>query len=343
MAPDPTITDVDPLLTANIYCSRRLDELVKGAIVPFWAGIDAEAKAAGCRLWLMRYAKRGEHLKVRIHGPEAFKEHLKTSLEAAVARHFDASKDDIGEWVSNPGVPPIDVEDQPAEDHEDRTLLFTTYQRSPVCFGEPTFCADERHVGLYCQAMAAQTELLLDRSAPYAGHPDFSQRRQNLLIQQVIAALAAIDFDDAEIRAYLRHHRGWLTRSMVARGDARTTSEQSVAAFFGNKIQRMGRAVEGLAQLFANREQLLASADPHMARWRETVGAYFDHVKTYRGDPRYDFDPYTDDHAFLPLYKILHIGSNQLGFRISGEAFVYYLLAAAARADEEQPDDSAQG
>ena len=334
------IASVDPIVTANIYCSRRLDDLVKGAIVPFGNEVDDDAKAAGCRLWLMRYAKRGEHLKVRIHGPRAYKDRLGAALEGAVASYFDASAGTVGEWLSNPAIPPIDAEDESQEDHEDRSLLLTNYRRSPVCLGEPTFCDDDRHVGLFCQAMAAQADLLLDRLAPYSGDATFSQRRQNLLIQQIISGLGAVGFDDAELTDYVRYHRGWLTRSLVSKGDARSTSEQSVAAFYRGKLGRMGRAIDGLGRLLAARQVTGESGDPLMDRWRRAMAELFDHVKAYRGNPSYDFDPYTDDHAFLPIYKVLHLGANQLGLRISGEVFVYYLLGAAVGVDES-PGDAA--
>ena len=340
MDPHPMIADADPIVTANIYCSRRLDDLMKAAIVPFWSQVSAEFEDAGCRLWLMRYAKRGEHLKVRIHAPEALKDRLVTALKACVESYFQSTAGSSGEWLSNPAVPPIDIEDQSPEDQEDRSFLLTTYRRSPVCFGEPTFCADDRHVALFCRAMAAQAELLLSRLAPHADDSTFGQRRQNLLIQQVIAALAAVGFDDGKITDYVKYHRGWLTRSLVSKGDARSTTEESVAGFYSGKLDRMGPAIEGLTRLLAARHQAQESRDPLMDRWRDAVSDLFGHVEAYRGDPRYDFDPYTDDHAFLPIYKVLHLGANQLGLRISGEAFVYYLLAAACGVDDQDSSDT---
>ena len=65
------------------------------------------------------------------------------------------------------------------------------------------------------------------------------------------------------------------------------------------------------------------------------VQAFFAHVKGYRGRPEYARDPYTDDHTFLPLFKVFHACANQLGLRISNEALVYRFLLEAARASVE--------
>ena len=44
-----------------------------------------------------------------------------------------------------------------------------------------------------------------------------------------------------------------------------------------------------------------------------------------------------NDRSFLPLFKVLHACANQLGFRISNEAFLYRLLIEAAAHIEVAP------
>jgi hypothetical protein len=66
------------------------------------------------------------------------------------------------------------------------------------------------------------------------------------------------------------------------------------------------------------------------------VREFFEHVKGYRGRPEYDRDPYTDDHSFLPLFKVFHACANQIGLRISNEAYLHHLLLQAALASLEE-------
>src|SRR5512133_161067 len=130
----------DPLLTANVYCAGRLDDVLLRGVAPFWRGVRAEHPEQQAYLWFVRYLRGGEHLKVRLHAPEAMREALRSSFEAAVRSHL-ATLATLGSAPAAAAAPrsdgalPIDVEDEGAEAHPDPSFLWTHYQRSAVSFG----------------------------------------------------------------------------------------------------------------------------------------------------------------------------------------------------------------
>ena len=142
-------TGADPRLSANIYCAGHLDHVVAEVIVPLWRSLDAERSAGSVWLWIMRYGKRGEHLKLRLHDPEQTLdlEAIKSRVEEYAARLF-ASLDPPGEEQSSnvkTMVPPIDIEDREKEPHEDRQLMWTSYQRHRLSLGDSELYGDDRY------------------------------------------------------------------------------------------------------------------------------------------------------------------------------------------------------
>src|SRR4029077_13889467 len=59
----------DPALTANLYCAGGLDETFFRVVAPFWRELRLQDPERLCSLWVVRCGRRGEHLKIRVHGP----------------------------------------------------------------------------------------------------------------------------------------------------------------------------------------------------------------------------------------------------------------------------------
>lgn len=324
--------DSDPVLSANVYCNRRLDVLMRDAIAPFRR--ELSARCADSRVALFRYGKGGEHLKVWIYGPESLRETAGRLLESSCAGFLASALADPlpgDPWISKSGLPPIDDQDEAEGDHPAKTLIFSRYRRSPVVLGCDLFAADATHVRLFAATQGAAAHLILERLAPHADTPGFFKARQALLLNTMVAAFSALRFPPDQLAAYLTYHRDWMIRT-VSRIAGPGKTPATIVADFEQRAMAQPEAVIGLAAHLAaaGAGEMLAD-DPLLLAWRDAVGSFFAHVAGYRGRPEYDQDPFTADFAFLPLFKVLHGAGNQLGFRLSHEGFLHHLLLAAGR------------
>ncbi len=129
----------DPVLTANVYNARRLDDLLLRGVSDFWQRVRSQDPERLCKLWFVRYSRGGEHLKLRIHGPAGRLAFFREQLEEAVTRYFAmpagategrAAGKAQARRRSHSSMPKTGV-----EDHPDRSLLFTDYQRSFISLG----------------------------------------------------------------------------------------------------------------------------------------------------------------------------------------------------------------
>ncbi|MFS8064935.1 MAG: lantibiotic dehydratase C-terminal domain-containing protein, partial [Byssovorax sp.] len=153
----------DPLLTANVYCAGRLDHVLHRGVAPFWRRLREGHAEQQAYLWCVRYPRGGEHLKIRVHAPEARSSALRSSLEAAVS---DALAE-LGAATTATAPPrpdgalPIDVEDEGTEAHADPSFLWTHYRRSAVSFGGGPLLDDDRYVALFTRCLGAGCEKAL--------------------------------------------------------------------------------------------------------------------------------------------------------------------------------------
>lgn len=323
---------VDPVLTANVYCNRRMDPLLSGAIAPFWRAV-REQYTQNCFFWLFRYGKCGEHVKLRFHGSEDFAGSVRSLLPAHLDRFFadPASDPDPENWLSKSAIPPIDEEDEAEEDYPNKSLLWTHARRSPVLIGAHVYLADDRHVDLFHRAQAAATEIVLDVLIPGLGRPDFSKHRQSQFLKMLLAAFSALDFDVPQWIDYLTYHRDWLIRTVVANATVEVITPESILAELDQRVEGMRSAVAGLSgHVLRGASGAAAPGDDPFGRWGASIASLHEYVKGYRGRPEYDQDPYTRDFAYLPLFKALHGAANQFGFRLSHEAYLNHLLLKAA-------------
>lgn len=327
----------DPIVTANVYCSRHMDDLLRDAVAPFKSAMQHELGGDGF-LWFYRYGKRGEHLKLRLHAPESRREALRASLEQTLSRFLETIADAPPvERISKSALPPVDVEDAIDEDCPDRSMLWTHYQRSPVIVGDPIYVQDDRHMALFTRAAAASADFLLGEVLPASRDPKYLQRRQNSFLKLMIAGLAATDFAATAWPVYFTYHRDWLIRHLVSQAPLGVDAAALQAEIDGH-LEKVRGTLPALARIMdAQRTEVRDGSAPGgpLAAWTAAVREFFAYVTGYRGRPEYNRDPYTDDHTFLPMFKLLHLCANQSGFRISNEAYMHHLLLHAAVASVE--------
>lgn len=326
----------DPVLTANIYCDRGLDALIHGAITPFRARLRGSDPEGNWSLWLVRYSRCGEHLKVRVHGPPERRELARGLLEESVQAYFSGLSP-AGEEVrvSRTGAPPIDVEDDATSDYPDRTLLWTRYRRSHVNLGPPVFLEDDRYTALFTACLGSGADLVLDFVQPDGTGKVPGATRQRGLLRAVFGGLAAAGFSADERAAYLAYHRDWLVRFNVAGPEA----EAELLASYDRRAEGSASTLEQLrkiaARLWGGAPGIVTGAD---ADWRDALSALVEYLARFRGNPEYRLDPFTDDPVFPPLFKAFHALANHLGIGMLDEALVHHLVlrATASRAADAE-------
>lgn len=317
----------DPVLTANIYCDRGLDELIHGAIIPFRARLRESDPGGGWSIWLVRYSRCGEHLKVRVHGPEERREHARQLLDDSVRAHFAAlPAPAAGSRVSHPDAPAIDAEDEATSDYPDRTLLWTRYRRSHVNLGPPRLLEDNRYAALFTACLGRGADLVLDFLAPDAEGRVRGTARQRGLLHALFSGLAAVGFAPEEREAYMAYHRDWLVRFSVSGPDA----EAEVRSAFDRRVEGMASLVGQLRRLGNARwDGATANLTGVEAEWRSALHALLGYLVAFRRNPDYRLDPFTDDPVFPPLFKVFHALANHLGVRMLDEAFTHHLVLRA--------------
>lgn len=322
----------DPVLTANLYCDRGLDELIHGAVAPFRARLAEGGPAGRWSLWLVRYSRCGEHLKVRLHGPAGEREAARALLEEAVGAHFAALPPAAADAprVSRADAPAIDLEDEATADYPDRTLLWTSYRRSHVNLGPVPFLRQDGYAERFTACLARAADLVLDTLLPDAGGKVPGAARQRVLLRGLFSGLAALGFSAAEREAYLAYHRDWLVRFTLSDPE----KEGELLAAFDRRVEGMAPAAAQLRRAAAAEwgEGARPSAGAEGA-WGEALAGLLAWLAPLRGDPEYRLDPFTDDAAFPAVFKAFHGLANQLGVRMLDEAFVHHLVLRATAAE----------
>ncbi|HEY7406520.1 MAG TPA: lantibiotic dehydratase C-terminal domain-containing protein [Candidatus Angelobacter sp.] len=309
----------DPLITANIYASGLLDDVLRRVMVPSWH--DMQQISGESYMWLVRYSRGGQHLKVRVHAAPAFADELKQALTHHTDVYFKSLHDQspAAPRISKSSLPPIDLEDKAETEFPDRTMVWTTYQRSHVTFGMKPWFMDDSFTALACDCLARGCDLMLGALA--AGSLDSLADRQKLLLHALLPALAGLRLSsDSAAASYLRYHRDWLLRFFVAE----TAREQQLLRHFEEKAASMSAALEE----FHNIGEQMLSHTP-AGPWPVALGEFASYISGFQGRKEYDLDPFTDDVTFPPTFKILHGLANQVGMPPLQEAFVHHLLLAS--------------
>ncbi len=309
----------DPSITANIYASGLLDDVLLQVVVPFWR--DAQNVSEESYLWVVRYSRGGQHLKVRIHSAPALAGKLKQALAHHAEIYFASLRDlpPASPRIGNSSLPPIDVEDKTETEFPDRTLVWTTYQRSHVTLGMKPWLKDDSFAAIACQCLARGCDLTLGAYA--AGAMQSLGDRQKLLLQALLPALAGLDMDsDTRAASYLRYHRDWLLRFFIAE----TAKEQQLLRYFEEKAASMSAALEKF-----HHTALQMRSQPPTGPWPDALREFASYIAEFQGRNEYDLDPFTDDVTFPPTFKVLHGLANQIGMPPLQEAFVHHLLLSS--------------
>jgi hypothetical protein len=318
----------DPILTVSIYRHGKLNELVRGAIVPFRDELRRHDPEGRWALWMVRYTKCGPHLKLRLHGPEEQVPLVRRLLSEAVERHFadlePASADEAPR--SRPKALPIDEEDDRGEDYPDRTLLWTRYRRSGVTLGpNPRLLADDEYAARFGACMAGGAEIALE--AMRAGTSPSAHLK--VLLSALAAGLTALPLSPGGRETYAAYHRDWLLRFILPDAGA----EREMCGRFDGRVAAMGAVVDEAQRGLWAWDDGLAGAEGPEGRWREALAELFAYVARFRGDPAYASDPFSDDPAFPPVFKAFHGLANQLGIDLLNEALVHHILLRVLAGD----------
>ncbi|MCU1255631.1 MAG: hypothetical protein JWM83_1930 [Candidatus Angelobacter sp.] len=311
----------DPIMSANIYASSQLDQVISEVVLPFWRRVQTMVQDQRILLWLARYSRRGEHLKIRIHGEPRHTDLFRLFLEAP-AREYFSSKEPAPPGVGKPpnsSAPPIDMEDEAATPATDHTLVWTNYRRTAVSLPGLPWLEDDEFVVRACRCLSAACSRLLD--AVESGPLQSTVERQRLLVPILISGAASAGLADHQASEYFRYHRDWLLRFFLHSRQ----EEQEVLERFESLVAGDSRTVEQLSEFLAEEYDVCATSrreDP----WRASVVELASYAGKFAGISDYLTDPFASSTLSVPLFKIFHGAANQLGLPPLQEAYVHHLL-----------------
>jgi hypothetical protein len=339
MAAQATAGFPDPVVTANIYCSGRLDGVIHGALGPFWREFRRVEDSRLFYLWFVRYGKGGEHVKVRLHGPEHQSDAARRLLAQAVDDLFAvlAERPEGEPRRSRSDAPPIDVEDEVAEDRPDRSLLWTKYRRSHVSLGGKPFLLEDDYASLFTACLGCGCELALSALVPgESGEVPFRQR-QSALLKALIVGVATLGFSRRQRTAYFAYHRDWLLRfSTLNKNQGDPERVRALEEQFDARASRMGRSLDQLRTVAGTQWAVQAPVgeqDGKEVAWRAALSAFLLYVTPRCREPEYHLDPFAVDPVFSPVFKVFHGVANQLGLPMLDEALAHHLLLRADGGD----------
>ena len=316
----------DPIVTANIYCRGLLDQLLYGAIAPFWQRFRDRDPEGACYLWVSRYFRCGEHLKIRLHGPRGFKAAMRQELTAAVETFFTTLEraDDEPKRGMHEELHPLDVEDEASEPYTDRTLLWTHYRRIPGTMGREPLSDDVQLAALFTLCLSRGTDIILDEIHPGPDGNIPYRLRSSLVLKFLVAGLASLPLRDDQRLDYLAYHRDWLTA-------ATESDHHGLLERFDRKIQADPSTLQSLRQTFESQKRISPEEqpDPRYRAWQRSFAELFAHVLKLSGGSGFESSLHLRDQVLAPVFKILHGLANQVQVGIFNEAFLAHLLRSA--------------
>lgn len=351
----------DPGLSANLYAAGLLDAALLQVVAPAWRRHRRRSPDCPHHLWTLRYSRGGEHLKIRIHGPEAHQAGdaargcslagFRAGIEEHTARWLErlGPVQDDAPRPERQDAPPLDAEDED-EPPPDRTLLWTRYRRSPVVLGPPPLCDDDRHAALLTRCLARGLELLLSQvegGDDPAAELGFNTRH-TFLLQALVPALGHLESDQRQ--AYLAYHRNWLIRFPLLKVSGGPDRAQGVLAQMEEKVEAMGSSTEPLRRTAIDhwdsppaeggeprRDDRRGEGPrngggaspgdaPPFQAWSAAVAELLARGRELGETVEGRVDPYAPAITFPVLFKALHGLANQLGLNAVNEAFAHHLL-----------------
>jgi Lantibiotic biosynthesis dehydratase C-term len=321
----------EPSLSANIYCAARLDEVIHQVIAPFWQE-NCRAGADKAYLRMLRYTRRGEHLKIRIHAPEPLSSELGASLQMVVTSYFDAI-------AAEPSVlpterilataMPIDVEDELPSEYPDRSFLWTQHKRSCVEYGGKPLLDDDIYIERMVRCHAEAAERVLVALKPNSQGTVPFHVRLNTLLKSVMIAISVPRWSAEKRCAYFAYHRDWLTRFSLAQSSECPHMVTERFARFDTSLQRLGPQLE----VYRNAADAQWCRPPNaavpieaIAPWPAAIEDLYRHLAPLANDPRQQIDPFAPEPMFSALFKVFHLLANLLGLKPHDETFAHHLL-----------------
>jgi lantibiotic biosynthesis dehydratase-like protein len=316
-----------PMISASIYCHGSVDELLQQVIRPFWRDIKVMLPQA-C-LWVIRYARGGQHLKIRLHAPAEVHgtaaNHLREVVEAFFAELPLSAKDerDAAEYL-----PPIDPEDHAGGLRPDRSLIWTRYRYSPELVGAEPLSSATGFETVFVHCRAAATEVTLDWLEALDSGEISMRKRMALALQLFLAAIYGIhSHADTRVR-YLTFQRDWLLRINLDREQALMLLERKV-----EELVAQQKALGPLVTATSLPEGVLGA-------WCEAVGSLVRFCLDQFGRQDIsDLDSDSEALIYFAISRIVHNAMNLVAIGISNEAYICQLLKSAlvrSRADERR-------
>ena len=314
-------------MTASLYCEGLQDAAIHGALAPLGARLrEGDPDRAGF-LWIVRYPRGGEHIKVRLHAPAdqepRLRELLRETADAWLATLPPA--DPLRPRKDAPGLPAIDPEDEATTPWPDRRLVWTRYRRSHVSLGGGPFLEDDRYVAHLTSSLGAGCWVVLQALVPDSAGKIADSLRQTTLLQLLIGGLAAVGFGGEERATYLAYHRDWLVRFSLVKGGGDAERTRELLARFDQRAEQMGASLGALRDAALGTWDMPDPRDP----WQQTLADLAGYVARFRGNPDYRLDPFSEDPVFTPVFKVFHGMANHLGLGVLPEALTYHLLLRA--------------
>lgn len=335
VAASEPLVDPDPRLAASLYCAGRLDRVIHEVVAPFQRELRGIDVNGSYQLWMLRYSRGGEHLKIRVHGPPQHGPFLRERLDS-VAQKFLAELSNSAEPVSRrTGAPAVDEADLEEGGHQDRTLVWTIHRRSPVVLGDPALLGDDTYVARFTACLGAGCEAVLNAFEPDSTGKVSFRRRQSILSRLLMAGVGAVFPTLSEQRAFLAYHRNWVVRSLILRAGASLEKAQAVLERFRAEAERMGPG--GLAPLTKLVDSLVIPGrkiSPYEAAWCSSLTELRSFLDPLNRDLGFDVDPFAEGLLFPTLFKVFQGVANPLGVSPLNEALTHDLLLRATGEDD---------
>jgi lantibiotic biosynthesis dehydratase-like protein len=280
----------------------------------------------------VRYARRGEHLKIRLHGSPELQPVMKRLLAEAAEGYFASlGAPEVGApRVVSKKSPPIDPEDIEEGVYPDRSLLWTMYRRSHISLGSEPFLLEDRYVALFTRCLAAGCRRTLEALQPDGSGRVSPSVRPSTLLKLLIEGLSGLGFSEEQRLQYLAYHRDWLIRFTLLKNQADLERAEEAIAQFDRRLQAKAGQVEATQRKLS----MQGAVDP---AWRHALAEFWQHARFLCKSPNYHIDSFASDPAFACIFKVLHGLGNQLGITPLDEAFVHHLLLRAVEMEQRPP------
>jgi uncharacterized protein (UPF0332 family) len=310
---------VEPCITMNVYCGRSMDEVFIRVLAPFLSDLSDLDKQG--EMWVMRYRRCGEHLKLRIYADSKHTLDLRARLSLLLSSMLSDvihRESETVQKLTGKADPPIDEEDKVSSDYPAGRVLWTHYNRSHVTFGGEPYLSDDEYISSFTTCLVTGCRRVIDCFA----YP------QKSIVKHADRILLLLEIVDVGLRAahlnmnnkiYLEYHRDWLIRFVLLKSGHNPIKHDSVITRFNQQIksqESIWQALFAKAKSSAEERQVLSSG---IEKLMQVV-----HAMASRGSRQ--IDPYALCPEQSVLFKLLHSIANQIGLPILDEASVYHSL-----------------